>query len=208
VNARIRRARVEDLPSIVDLHMRAFPGFFLSTLGHRFLLEVYRGFLNDSHGRIFVAETDGTVVGFVAGTLAPDSFFRNLLLCRWFVFAWSASGAILRRPRATIPRLLSALRYRGERPSRLESAALLSSIAVEPDSNGLGIGKMLLTAYREEARVEGRRYVYLTTDRNANEAVNRFYLRHSFAAESEIHRPDGRTMVRYVSKLMPDDRDS
>jgi ribosomal protein S18 acetylase RimI-like enzyme len=110
----------------------------------------------------------------------------------------------MQRPRTVIPRLLSAVHYRRERPPRLAGAALLSSIAADPHASGAGIGATLLNAYCEEARKEGLRYVYLTTDRNANEPVKRFYERHGFKAEEEIQRPNGRVMVRYVRDLARD----
>jgi len=201
----IRVARRDDLDAIVDLHMRAFPGFFLTTLGRRFLSEVYRGFLRHADALVLVAERNGAVAGFVAGTLAPERFFRTLVRARWFAFGCAAIGAALRRPNAVIPRLLSGLYYRGERPSRLPEAALLSSIAVEPNSSRSGIGATLLTAYCEQARMHGVRHVYLTTDQNSNDAAIRFYSRHGFNQESEIRRSNGRKMIRYVSTLIAND---
>jgi ribosomal protein S18 acetylase RimI-like enzyme len=205
VTAHIRLAHFEDLDAIVDLHMRAFPGFFLTILGRRFLSEVYRGFLRHGDALVLIAELNGTVAGFAAGTLAPERFFRSLLFTRWFAFGWAAVGAAVRHPHAVIPRLLSGLYYRGERPPRLMRAALLSSIAVEPNSSRSGIGAMLLTAYCEQARLRGLKHVYLTTDQHANEGAIRFYARHGFNAESAIRRGKGRTMIRYVSALIAND---
>lgn len=197
----VRPALTEDLDAIASLHMRVFRGFFLPTLGHRFLLELYRGFLRCAEARLLVAEVHGSVAGFVAGAFAPDEFFRNLLLTRWLPLGWAAMGAAMQRPCVVIPRLLAALRFRGERPSRLTAAALLSAIAVDPRMSKLGIGAMLLTAYCDEASKRGVRYVYLTTDRDANDPANRFYVRHSFTVESEIQRRNGRVMIRYVRTL-------
>lgn len=201
VNVNVRLGCEADLDTIVAIHMRAFPGSFLTRLGHPFLSEMYQWFLKRAEGRLLVAEVDGTIAGFVAGALCPESFFRKLLLTRWFAFAWASAGAALRQPQTVIPRLLSALQYRGERPPRMIRAALLSSIAVEPHASGLGIGTSLITAYCEEASQRGLRYVYLTTDRDANESANNFYLRHGFIVESEIRRYSGRFMIRYVRPL-------
>jgi ribosomal protein S18 acetylase RimI-like enzyme len=197
----VRPARAGDLEAIVEVHVRAFRGFFLTALGRRFLRELYRGFLTSLDGRLLVAEVDGSIAGFAAGTLAPARFFRTLLLSRWFAFGWAASGAIIQRPQSVLPPLLAAVRYRGESPPQLTAAGLLSAIAVEPRLSGMGIGGMLLTAYCEEASRRGLRFVYLTTDRDDNESSNRFYLRHGFEAESQIRRRSGRTMLRYVRPL-------
>jgi ribosomal protein S18 acetylase RimI-like enzyme len=201
MNIRVRHARTEDVDAIVGIHMRAFRGFFLTTLGRRFLVELYRGFLKSLDGRLLVAEADGGIAGFTAGTFAPDRFFRTLLVSRWLAFGWAAAGAVIQRPHAVLPRLLAAVRYRGEPPVRLTAAGLLSSIAVEPHLSGMGIGRMLLSAYCEEASRNGLRFVYLTTDRDDNESTNLFYLRHGFEAESQIRRRNGRIMTRYVRPL-------
>ena len=42
-----------DVESVVNLHVRAFPGFFLSFLGPSFLREFYRSFTRDSNGVAF-----------------------------------------------------------------------------------------------------------------------------------------------------------
>jgi len=194
----IRSAQADDIDKIVAIHLRAFPGFFLSSLGQAFLRELYLAFLSDAAGRLFVAEEHGKIAGFAAGTLAPESFFRALLLRRWYAFAWAALGVVIRRPQTVIPRLLSGLVYRGERPTKLPRAALLSSIAVDPQISGSGIGSALVSAFCEEASRNDLGYVYLTTDQDGNDVVNRFYLRRGFNVESKIHRHDGRIMIRYV----------
>ena len=201
MNVVIRAARAEDLDAIVSIHMRAFRGFFLTTLGRRFLLELYRGFLKSLDGHLIVAETDGSIAGFTAGTFAPDRFFRTLLVTRWFAFGWAAVGSVIRHPHSVLPRLLAALRYSGDAPDRLMAAGLLSAIAVEPHLSGRGVGGMLISAYCEEASRHGLRFVYLTTDRDDNDASNLFYQRHGFVAESQIRRRNGRIMIRYVRAL-------
>jgi len=201
MNVNIRAARKEDLDAVVGIHMRAFRGFFLTTLGPRFLFELYRGFFSTPDGRLLVAEVDGKIGGFVAGTLAPRRFFRSLLAAHWWRFGTAALGAIIRRPHDVLPRVLSAIWYRGEAPSQLPGAALLSSIAVNPDISGVGIGRMLINAYCEEASKKGVAFVYLTTDRDRNDSTNRFYRLHDFEIESELRRRNGRVMIRYVRAL-------
>jgi ribosomal protein S18 acetylase RimI-like enzyme len=201
MNVNIRPARREDLHAIIGVHIRAFPGFFLTALGHRFLFELYQGFLKSPDGQLLVAETDSDIVGFTAGTFAPDRFFRTLLVSRWFAFGWAAASSVIQRPVSVLPRLLAALRYSGDPPERLPAAGLLSAIAVEPHLSGKGVGGMLISAYCEEASRHGLRFVYLTTDRDGNESGNLFYLRHGFQAHSEIRRRNGRIMIRYVRAL-------
>jgi ribosomal protein S18 acetylase RimI-like enzyme len=197
----VRPASAEDLAAIVGVHTRAFRGFFLTTLGPRFLFELYQGFLKSLDGRLLVAEDDEGIAGFTAGTFVPDRFFRTLLVSRWFAFAWAAARAVIQHPLVVLPRLLAAVHYRGEPPVQLPAAGLLSAIAVEPRLSGMGIGGMLVSAYCDEAWRHGLRFVYLTTDRDDNESSNLFYQRCGFKAESQIRRRNGRIMVRYTRAL-------
>jgi ribosomal protein S18 acetylase RimI-like enzyme len=206
MNITVRSARHQDLDAIVGVHLRAFRGFFLTALGRRFVFELYRGFLRDVDGRLLIAEAEGRIAGFAAGTVAPGRFFRRLLASRWFAFGLAAAGAMIRRPHTVLPRLLTALRYDGEPPVGLPAAGLLSAIAVEPHLSGIGIGGMLLSAFCDEASRHGLRFVYLTTDRDDNVASNLFYQRHGFETESHIRRRNGRVLLRYVRALDRDGR--
>jgi len=55
---RIESISEEYINDIVRVHMRAFPTFFLSFLGHAFLREFYRSFLSDPVGLGLVALSD------------------------------------------------------------------------------------------------------------------------------------------------------
>jgi ribosomal protein S18 acetylase RimI-like enzyme len=201
MTVRVRAARREDLEAIVGVHLRAFQNFFLTSLGPRFVFELYQGFYESHDARLIVAEVEGAVGGFAAGTLSPERFFRRLLVARWFRFGIAALGAVMQRPRTVLPRLFGALGYRGERPPHLSAAALLSAIAVDPRCQSLGIGSRLIEAFCNEASSHGLAFVYLTTDRDRNEASNSFYLRHGFKVESEIVRPNGRIMICYLRQV-------
>lgn len=194
----IRPVRIYDVTEMVNVHVRAFPGFFLSLLGPRFLREFYSAFLHEETGIALVAESPGAgqILGFVVGTVQPEGFFRRLLKRRWWTFCFASVGALLRRPWVA-PRIFRALFYRGEAPRGL-NRALLSSIAVGPDQQGNGLGRALVTEWVEEARKRGAPGCYLTTDAENNDVVNRFYVKCSWRIESTYVTPEGRKMNRYV----------
>src|SRR5690606_4776428 len=101
--------RREDVSRCAQLHVEAFPGFFLSQLGPRFLREFYKGFLADPDAITVVAETSsGEIAGAVVGTFAPQGFFSRLLKRRFLGFAFASFLVVLRRPTAA-PRLLKAV---------------------------------------------------------------------------------------------------
>jgi ribosomal protein S18 acetylase RimI-like enzyme len=201
----LRAASQQDVPEIVAVHLRAFPGFFLTRLGPRFLAELYQGFIQDPSGIIFVACDNDAVVGFVAGTDSPEGFFGRLLRRRGARFLLAAASAFVSAPLLVGHRLARAVVYRGERPSSVQRAALLSSVGVNPQASGTGIGRRLVDAFCDEALRRGVQHVYLTTDRDQNVLANRFYANCGFTLESSFRRPGNRWMNRYVRTLVTQD---
>jgi ribosomal protein S18 acetylase RimI-like enzyme len=193
-----------DLEELVRLHMEAFRGFFLESLGPRFVAELYRGFLCAPDAIFLKVKNGFRLAGFVVGTTKPEAFFRKLLVRRWHAFLRTALSAFWQRPWLVSRKLFSALFYRGEKPPGLPgSSALLSSVAVHPQFSGKGIGSLLMEAFCDRAARAGSQWVYLTTDRDNNEGVNRLYLRANFVLESEFRKNGNRWMNRYLKMLYP-----
>ncbi|QCX29043.1 GNAT family N-acetyltransferase [Nocardioides jishulii] len=192
----IRRLEAGDVPACASLHQRAFPSFFLSQLGPRFLREFYRGFLGDPEAVALVAEDgSGGIAGVVVGTHAPAGFFSRLLKRRFVGFALASLLAVVRRP-SSLPRLLRAVSYRGQVPIEVRGA-LLSSICVDPDGQGSGFGTQLIRAFeREVDRQSG--HAYLVTDRSDNEAANAFYQRNGWTLAGAYTTAEGRAMNCYT----------
>lgn len=189
------------LERIVDVHLDAFPGFFLSSLGRPFLRLLYGSFMKEKKGICLAAEVDGRIQGFAAGTTDPPIFFRTLLRKKWYAFFAAAMPGVLRNPVFVTRKCIGALRYRGEKPDNLSGAALLSSLAVAPEAAGKGIGQKLVRSFSDKAAREGCHAVYLTTDSADNEAVNRFYSRCGFELTDTFIRPGRRVMNRWVMRL-------
>jgi ribosomal protein S18 acetylase RimI-like enzyme len=195
----IRRMLATDISGVVEIHLQSFPHFFLSFLGPGFLKELYTGILEDPSGISYVYEDKGGLLGFVAGTDQPGGFYRRLLRQRILRFGWASLGPVLRRPAIT-PRLLRAFHM----PRQAESSGkcgTLMSIAVAPQTQGMGIGKQLVQAFLDEAALRGLTDVNLTTDRRNNEATNQFYLRYGFQLAHTYTTPEGREMNEYRIKL-------
>jgi ribosomal protein S18 acetylase RimI-like enzyme len=201
VDLRIVRANHSHLDSIVRIHLAAFEGFFLESLGKRFLRELYRGFLVEPSGVCLVAIDRENVVGFVAGTTQPEGFFRILLRSRWLEFLCAGAASLTMHPLRVGKKFLSALSYQGKRPVDVPNAALLSSIGVAPSRKGSGIGKILISAFCEKAYASGAYTVYLTTDRDKNDAVNQFYLSNGFKLHSSFLKERKRWMNLYIYSL-------
>ena len=195
-----RSLRLSDVRDAASLHRRAFPSFFLTSLGEPFLVQFYRGFIGDPTAVTAVAHDDvGRLVGAVVGTLESSGFFRRLLLRRWPAFVSASVGAVVRSP-AAAPRLLRAVGYRGDVESGT-GGALLCSICVDPALQGRGIGRSLIMAWTDAASAGGASRAFLTTDAENNAATLRFYESCGWTRDATFRTPEGRSMHRYQAAL-------
>lgn len=197
----IDRADVGDLAEVAKLHVHAFPGFFLTSLGLSFLEELYAGFLAHPSGIFIVARDGGSIVGFVAGTSAPEVFFSDLRRRRRFAFVFKAIPSILRNPLPVFRKLLYAVRYRGEALATRSSGALLSSIGTARWCRGSGLAANLIIAFEKRVMAHGADFVYLTTDVEDNDRVNAFYKRHGYVPVCCFKQNGRREMFRYEKQL-------
>ena len=175
-------------------------------MGERFAKELYRGFLLEPSGLCLVAIDKKKVVGFVVGTMEPEEFFRRLLRRHWHRFILAGANSLILHPIRVGRKFLLALRYRGEKPTDIPNATLLSSIGVVPCGRGRGIGKVLISAFCERAQLSGASSVFLTTDRDKNDAVNQFYLLSGFKLHSSFLKERDRWMnlyTRFLSGAQP-----
>jgi len=189
-----------DVESVVAVHLKAFPGFFLSSLGAAFLRELYQAIVADPSGIGYVYEQAGSILGFVAGTSQPLGFYRRLIGQRWWRFGLAAVMPVLRQP-AIVPRLWRAFALPEQAGAR-EDSGILMSIAVFPGEQGKGIGHLLAKAFLREATRRGCQQVSLTTDKLENDAANAFYRALGFTCVCSYTTPEGREMNEYLISLL------
>lgn len=197
----IRAASMSDINDIVNIHLKAFEGFFLSMLGPLFLRCLYKAFINGESGILRVAELDGIIVGFAAGTSEPQTFFYQLRKTKGLAFVFRAIPGMLRHPIVVVKKLFHAAFYKGDSPVRLTNVALLSSIAVLPRLTAKSIGKALLADFEVQAKQSLSTAVYLTTDKCENENVLAFYTRAGYQVESGFRQSTGREMLRFIKYI-------
>lgn len=194
----IRNMSTVDLNDVIKIHIKAFPGFFLTLLGSNFLNRLYKNFIYDTFSICMVAEMNLSIKGFVVGNLKPDKLFRNMLIRQGFLFLIYSVQALIRNPSLVFRKLIYALSYRGERPEGFVHPALLSSIGVDPLGKAKGVGSHLIRAFCWEAFSKGSDVIYLTTDKDHNELVNSFYVKNGFKILDIIESTKGRKMNRYI----------
>lgn len=177
------------VPGIVDCHVAAFPGQFLTLLG-RPLLSAYYAFYVAQPGAInLVAEAEGgAVLGFVNGG-APelrDAFKRQQVprfvatilvqaardrrvLRRLAVHVRGAGTALLRRLGWPVPP--------SDEPERMDPSgtwSVLVSIGVRPEAGGRGIGRALMDGFRRASADRGFASMHLSVH-NDNAAAIKLY---------------------------------
>jgi ribosomal protein S18 acetylase RimI-like enzyme len=188
-----------DCARVVDIHLRSFQGFFLTFLGPSFISLLYCATIKDIGGVALVAEQRNKVCGFVTGTTQPFSFYKRLVKEHLFGFFWASLQGFLRNP-AILPRLLRSFTMPGQ-PLPTEKCATLMSLAVDPDCQGIGIGKLLVLAFLDEAKKSGCFSVNLTTDAVNNDGINKFYERLGFSLYRSFLTPEKRLMNEYILKF-------
>jgi ribosomal protein S18 acetylase RimI-like enzyme len=198
----IRDATVDDIDAVVKVHMEAFPGFFLTMLGSRFLSELYHAYISRDGGilRVCINEQE-TIVGFCGGCHNPEIFYYKLQKQKGIKFFIKLLPTFFRKPVLVLKKVLYSIFYRGEKPSQLSNATLLSSIGVDPAQSGKFVGQSLLADFEAQCLKVGNCNIYLTTDKLLNDRVISFYRKSGYLIDSEFKQSDGREMLRFVKKL-------
>ena len=146
----IRPAARGDLPAIAELHKRMIGSGFLSTLGSGFLALLYRAMLDSPECRVFVAVSEGDVVGFIAGARDTGRFYRQFIRRHFIEAAWRVLSSLLRR--GALRRVYEILRYGDTEP---RAAAELLSMAVAPRARRRGVGLGLVRELLDWAMQSG-----------------------------------------------------
>ncbi|MEW5941369.1 MAG: GNAT family N-acetyltransferase [Chloroflexota bacterium] len=195
----VRPMAFRDVDEVARIHAASFTGFFLTALGAPFLREFYRFALQDPGTIAFVIGEEHRPLGFVMGAVHPANFYRRVFARGWLRFALATIMPVLRNP-FVVFRILR--RFSAVRQSNFEfEEALLMSIAVRPDMQKHGLGTRLVKAFLAEARRRGKRAVSLTTDRDGNDDVNRFYVHAGFDLSYSYATAEGRQMNWYMIRL-------
>lgn len=195
----IRRMDNADLSAVVDIHIRSFPGFFLTFLGPSFLTLLYKNINSDEEGLVLVTDSGSGITGFVGGVTQQSGFYARLVKRQALVFALAALSAVIKQPRI-LPRLLRALNRSSQSKASIAEACLMS-LAVHPNNQGQGIGRELVSAFCQAMTARGVDTISLTTDRDHNEQANRFYMSLGFTLARTFVTPEGRAMNEYVKSL-------
>jgi ribosomal protein S18 acetylase RimI-like enzyme len=190
-----RRIEKKDIAQVVAVHLVSFQGFFLSSLGSKFLETMYESFMTDDKSVFVVAQENNNIVGFSVGVSHNFSFSSSISYWRKLAFAISLTPVLLRNMRSLLPKIIS--RYKSEDLNLIvpDKAIFLKSIGVLPTFLGRGIANELIAYFEQESILLGYEQVLLTTDVNNNERVINFYKKSGYIQQDTFIQDNMRSML-------------
>lgn len=195
-----RKATLDDVDNIVKIHLDAFKGFFLTTLGHDFLRFYYSCFLKSHDTITIISEENGRVYGFAASTKQCKGFNYRLIKSHLFAFSVLSLKMLFTTPKSLL-RLVRNITKKAEIVEDDEDYAELYSIGVSKDAQGKGIGKLLLIVSEAEMKLQGVSRLSLTTDYYNNEQAVGFYHAMGYQTLYEFITYPQRKMYRLIKDL-------
>lgn len=196
----IRKATLYDVNAIVEIHINAFKGFFLTSLGRDFLKFYYTCFVKNGETVTMVAEENKIIYGFSAATTKCKGFNGRLIKENFFLFGLLTFKMLFRSPKSLL-RLIRNLTKKGDGVIDKEDYAELYSIGVSRNTQGMGVGKKILIETEKNLKVMGVKRISLTTDYFNNEQAVGFYHSVGYKLLYEFVTYPNRKMYRLIKNL-------
>ncbi len=196
----IHNATIDDIPCIVNIHERAFAGFFLTKLGPDFLFLYYKSVLLHPQGILLVSDQGDGIIGFCAGATLSANFNSKLIKSNLQAFCWEGLKLLFSRPISLWHLFRNMSKENSKIGDKGEYAELLS-IAVNPDVQHSGAGKNMLLALEEEVRNKGGKVMSLTTDFYDNDKAIAFYRSLGYKEWYDFKTYPNRRMYRLLKEI-------
>jgi len=191
---------LEDVETVVAMHESEIPGGVLTELGPAFLVLFYQQVIKDPNARGYVVRKNNTVVGFIAGSSDPDTFFKVLFGRNWFRL-----GFILLKRSLVRPVFLLRFTQRVRANLRKENLAESLSAAVAEGYKKSGFGLILLKKLLDEFRQSGIKRVQcdvaIDTDDPGIVTLHHMYQKCGYV-QSDTFRVGGVAYKRYQRDLI------
>lgn len=170
----IRRVNKNEYKALTEIHLNAFSGFFLTSLGRGFLDTYYKACLKSKNCiSICAIDKDNVIQGFCIGSKRSRGYHKHLLIHNFFSFCIQGIIIVITNLNALL-RLVMNIEKNSNSLDNGDYAELLS-IAVSISNKGKGLGKLLINNFEVEAKSLGCKKIALTTDFFDNEDVISFY---------------------------------
>ena len=201
MEAKIRKATINDVDGIVKIHKAAFNDFFLTSLGEKFLRLYYRTFINSRDGVVFCSEKNNVMVGFSATSYVSKGFNSKLIKKNLLKYGLESIRLFFTHPKALI-RLVKNMNKESKDASVEDDGkyAELYSIAIDPTMQGGGVGRSLLMVTESDVKDHNNK-ISLTTDYYNNEKTLAFYNALGYQTYYEFTTYPERKMLRLIKDL-------
>lgn len=196
----IHPVRKNEIDALVVIHTSAFPDFFLTQLGTRFLRLYYSSVLSHPEGILLGYYEETRLTGFCAATINSNGFNKRLIKFHFFAFVIETFMLLLTNIKALKRLYLNLSKTDSTNTDKGEYAELLS-IGVDRGHQGKGIGKQLLMALEEEVKQRGGRKLSLTTDCHNNKQAVGFYRSMGYRVFYDFMAYPDREMYRLIKTL-------
>jgi len=177
----VRDLSLRDLDEVVRIHTSAFPRSALTRLGAEAVRRYYRWLIEGPHQAVRAGAFVGVdIVGFCFSGVfkgAMSGFLRanQAYLClRVLTRPWIATNSIFRNRALRAIRILTRKNKRERRIDVPRPTFGILAIAVDPNRQGLGVGKVLMQQSEEVARKNAFREMSLTVSPSNHRAIT-FY---------------------------------
>lgn len=196
----VRAINFCDIEKVAEVHKVSFEGFFLTSLGTKFLKTYYKSCLkNNKTIALGVFDDQGSLKGFATGTVVALGYHRMVFLKNFFAFLKALFLVLIRRPGVAY-RLGKNLNKSPFINDTMDYAELLS-IAVLPELKGAGLGGVLLENFEIQAKALGASKVVLTTDFKDNDIVLAFYRKRGYQIYYDFITYPSRHMYKMIKLL-------
>ncbi|QWD06055.1 GNAT family N-acetyltransferase [Polynucleobacter paneuropaeus] len=189
-----RIAREQDIPEVAKVHLIAFPHFFLSTLGFKFLCVMYRAFMYSPKNIFIVAEKNGVIQGFATGLMSSSGSDFQVALRFYPQFIYALSTVFFSQPLVIFKRIIYRLKSNSFKFEVNKSQVILRSFGIRPEYRGSGIANDLIKEFEAQAVRRGIVSIALTTDARDNERAIAFYSKNGFKIAKKFYQNDTRAM--------------
>jgi len=195
-----RKVEKSEYAILAEIHMAAFKGFFLTSLGKSFMNAYYKATLQSNESiAVCAVDEKKNIVGFSFGSTHSKGFHKRILKQNPVLFLLQGIIILFTKPKALF-RLANNLDKNANTADDGNYAELLS-IAVTPEAKGTGIGKEIIKKFEEEAIHKGCRRIALTTDYYNNGDVVEFYRRTGYRVFYEFITYPDRKMYKLIKDL-------
>ena len=180
----IRPLEHGDAPKLASLHLtylrsnlRGYPA--------RKLLSLYYQYISHGNGACgYVADKDGTTVGYVCGIWDKRALRSAIIHKGWFKLLIWGLCEIAINPRLLLKAVRPLLSFR-QQPRQTEWPFELRPIVVASEARGSGAAKILVDTLAQDARTQGFDVINLITEAD-NIIAQRFYEKMGFSRTEDI----------------------